>query len=105
VSGVRKGGDEKQVGLIRRIQEQYHYRYGSLREREAPRRDYGKRESRKKVARLMRENGLNTLGRRKFILTTGSNHGLEVCGNIPNRQFQAGRGGENWMPGISDGGP
>jgi hypothetical protein len=29
VSGVRKGGDAEPADLIRRIQEQHHYRYGS----------------------------------------------------------------------------
>ncbi|MDR2245404.1 MAG: hypothetical protein LBE17_01820, partial [Treponema sp.] len=33
-------------------------------------------------------------GRRKFIPTTNSNHGLPVCENILNREFQAGRDGE-----------
>jgi transposase InsO family protein len=93
-SGVRKEGDEELVGLIGRIQERHHYRYGSPRVREALRRDYGKRVSRKKVARLMREHGLNARRRRKFIPTTNSNHGLEVCENILNREFQAEWGGE-----------
>jgi transposase-like protein len=42
-SGERKEGDAEPVDLIRRIQEQHHYRYGSPRVREALRRDYGKR--------------------------------------------------------------
>ncbi|MDR1090181.1 MAG: dynamin family protein, partial [Prevotella sp.] len=48
---------------------------------ETKRQDYGKRASLKKVAQLMRENGLNARRRRKFIPTTNSNHGLEVCEN------------------------
>jgi hypothetical protein len=50
-SGGKQEGDEELTGLIRLIQEQHHYRYGSPRVREALRRDYGKRVSRKKVAR------------------------------------------------------
>jgi transposase InsO family protein len=61
--------------------------------REAPRRDYGKQVSRKKAALLMRENGLNARGRRKFIPTTRSNHGLEVRDNILSREFQVDRAG------------
>jgi transposase InsO family protein len=76
VSGGRKKADAELVDLIRRRQEQHHYRYGSPRVRETLRRDYGRRVSRKKVARLMRENGLNARHRRKFIPTTNSNHGL-----------------------------
>jgi hypothetical protein len=62
--------------------------------REELRRVYGKRVSRKKVARLMREQGLNARQRRKFIPTTNSNHGLTVCENLLNREFHAGQGGE-----------
>jgi transposase InsO family protein len=69
--------------------------------KEALRRDYGKRVSLKKAARLMRENGLNARRRRKFIPTTNSNHGLEVCENILNREFQAERGGEKWVSDIT----
>jgi hypothetical protein len=61
--------------------------------RETLRRDYGRQVSRKKAARLMRENSLNAKGRKKFIPTTNSNHGLAICENILNREFQAGRGG------------
>jgi transposase InsO family protein len=101
VSGVRKGGDEEPVDLIRRIQEQHHYRYGSPRVREVLRRDYDRRVSLKKVARMMRENGLNARGRRKFIRTTNSNHGFAVCDNVLNREFQAGRCGEKWASDIT----
>jgi transposase len=58
-SSRRAEEDGELVRLIREIVEQHHYRYGSPRVWEALRRDYGKRVSRKKVARLMRENGLN----------------------------------------------
>jgi transposase InsO family protein len=65
--------------------------------REELRRKYGKRVSRKKVARLVREQGLHARQRRKFIPTTNSNHGLEVCENLLNRGFHAGHGGEKWV--------
>jgi transposase InsO family protein len=45
----------------------------------------------------MREHGLNARRRRKYIPTTRSNHGLEVCENILNRQFYAGKPGEKWV--------
>jgi transposase InsO family protein len=101
VSARRKEADAELVDLIRRIQEQHHYRYGSPRVREALDREYGKRVSRKKVARLMRENGLNARRRRKFIPTTNSNHGLPVCENNLNREFHADRGGEKWVSDIT----
>jgi transposase InsO family protein len=68
--------------------------------REALRREYGKRVSRKKAARLMRENGLNARRRRKFIPANNSNHGFPVCGNLLNREFHAEWAGAKW--GSSD---
>ncbi|MDR3114517.1 MAG: IS3 family transposase [Treponema sp.] len=68
--------------------------------REVLRNTYGKRVSLKKVARLMRENGLNARRRRKCIPTTNSNHGLPVCENVLNRKFQAETAGAKWV--LSD---
>jgi transposase InsO family protein len=62
VSTRREEEDAELVRLIREIVEQQRYRYGSPRVRETLRRDYGKRVSGKKVARLMREHGLNARG-------------------------------------------
>jgi transposase InsO family protein len=50
--------------------------------REALRREYGKRVSPKKAARLMRENGLNARQMRKFIPATNPDHGLPVRENL-----------------------
>jgi transposase InsO family protein len=77
VSEGRRKADADLVHLIREIATRHHQRYGILRVREELRRVYGKRVSRKKVARLMREHGLNARRRRKFIPTTNSNHALE----------------------------
>jgi transposase InsO family protein len=93
-SGGRREADMELVGLIVRIQEQHHYRYGSPRVGEALGRDHGKRVSRKKAARLMREIGLNARGRRKVVPATNPNHGLPVCENVLNREFRADRDGE-----------
>jgi transposase InsO family protein len=101
VSERRDKIDAELVDLIRQIQERHHYRYGSPRVWETLRRDYGKRVSRKKVARLMRENGLNARQRRKFIPTTNSNHGLPVGENLLNRQFHAEGGGQKWVSDIT----
>jgi hypothetical protein len=67
VSPRRREADAELVDLIRRIQEEHHYRYGSPRVR------------------------------RKFIPTTRSNHGLEVCENILNREFQTELAGTKWV--------
>jgi transposase InsO family protein len=89
------------IRLIRETQSAHHHRYGSPRVREALWRDHGIRASRKKVAALMRENGLNARMRRKFIPTTNSRHGLPVCDNLLDRQFHAERGGEKWVSDIT----
>jgi transposase InsO family protein len=101
VSERRKEADAELVDLIRLIQEKHHYRYGSPRVREELRNSYGKRISLKKVARLMRENGLHAKRRRKYIPTTESNHGLPVCKNILNRAFHAEGSGEKWVSDIT----
>jgi transposase InsO family protein len=62
---------------------------------------YGKRVSLKKVARLMRENGLNAKRRRRFIPTTDSKHAFMVNENILNRQFHVERGGQKWVSDIT----
>jgi transposase InsO family protein len=82
------------VRLIRQIQEKHHYRYGSPRVREELLNSHGKRLSLKKAARLTRGNGLNARGRRKYIPAANSNHGLPVCENILNREFQADGAGQ-----------
>jgi hypothetical protein len=59
----------------------------------------GANEILKKVAQLPRENGLNARRKRKFIPTTNSNHGLPVCENPLNREFQA--AGAKWVSDIT----
>jgi hypothetical protein len=106
VSQRRSREDAELLRLIREIVLKHHRRYGSPRVREELRRDYGKRASLKKVARLMRENGLNARRRRKFIPTTNSNQetygfSLPMCENLLDRQFHAEKGGQKWVSGIT----
>jgi transposase InsO family protein len=97
VSERRNKRDAELVHLIREIQRTHHNRYGSPRVREALRKEYGKRVSRKKVAALMRENRLNARIRRRHIPTTNSRHGLPVCVNILDRDFHAEADGQKWV--------
>jgi transposase InsO family protein len=101
VSNRRKEADAELVRLIRQIVERHRRRYGSPRVRKELLREYGRRVSLKKVARLMRENGLNAKRRRKFIPTTDSKHTLAVCENILNRGFHAEKCGEKWVSDIT----
>jgi transposase InsO family protein len=49
----------------------------------------------------MRENRLHARGKRRFIVTTDSRHGLAVCANILSRTFHAERAGEKWVSDIT----
>jgi len=101
VSQRRSIADAELIRLIRKIVIRHHRRYGSPRVRRDLRDVYGKRVSLKKVARLMRENGLNARRKRRYIPTTDSNHALAVCENILNREFHAERGGQKWVSDIT----
>jgi putative transposase len=97
----RKADDAELIRLILEIVAKHHRRYGSPRVRRELRDTYGKRVSLKKVARLMRENGLNARKSRKFIPTTDSNHTLTVFENILSREFYAETGGVKWVSDIT----
>jgi len=97
----RKADDAELVRLILEIAAKHHRRYGSPRVRRELRDTYGKRVSLKKVARLMRENGLNARKGRKHIPTTDSNHALAVFENILSREFYAESGGAKWVSDIT----
>jgi len=101
VSQRRGIADAELLRLIREIVARHHRRYGSPRVRVELRVVYGKRVSLKKVARLMRENGLNAHRGRKFIPTTDCNHTFVVSENILNREFYAGKAGQKWVSDIT----
>jgi transposase InsO family protein len=101
VPGRRKSNDDELIRIIREIVFRHHRRYGSPRVRQELRNKYGKRVSLKKVARIMRENGLNARKRMKYIPTTDSKHGLPVCENILNQIFYAEKSGEKWVSDIT----
>jgi len=89
------------IDLIREIVLRHHRRYGIDRVRKELWVKHGINVSRKKVARLMRENGLNARRKRKFIPTTDSKHSLPVCENILNREFRAEQPGQKWVSDIT----
>jgi transposase InsO family protein len=102
VSTSRAQKDKYLVSLIEQIVKKNNYCYGSPRVRIQLRRVYGIWVSRKKVARLMRENHLNARRRRKYIIpTTNSRHKLPVAQNILSRNFQAASGGMKWVSDIT----
>jgi putative transposase len=95
---------EAEAGLRGRIGRIFAARrrtYGSPRVHAEPRRQ-GRRHSRRRVARLMREMGLRARrGRRRPPRTTDSRHDLPVAPNLLDRNFVAGRPDAVWLADIS----
>lgn len=54
-----------------------------------------------RVARLMREAGIRAKTKRKYRVTTNSNHNLLVAPNLLNRQFTMDRPNEVWLSDIT----
>ena len=86
--------------LINQIFEDHRKRYGSPRVWEELK-TVGWRVSRKRVERIMREQKLVALGRRKRIYTTDSRHGNTFTKNILNQNFHAEFPGEKWVSDIT----
>ena len=53
--------------------------------------------SRKRVIRLMQENGLKARTRKRFKLTTMSGHDQPVAANLLDRQFEAAAPNQRWV--------
>jgi putative transposase len=58
--------------------------------------------SRKRVIRLMREDGLRGRGRRRFKSTTDSKHNLPIAPNILARDFTANAPNERWVGDVTE---
>ena len=82
----RKLTDEMLRRSIRREFADSGARYGAPRVQKALDAQ-GQSTSRKRVARLMRQDGLIARHRRRFIHTTDSRHGFAVAPNLVNRNF------------------
>ena len=61
----------------------------------------GIRISRKRVARLMREQGLRGRGKKAFVRTTDSQHDLPVVSNLLDRDFTATAPNERWVGDVT----
>lgn len=74
--------------------------YGSPRIR-SELRERGRRVSRKRVARLMRQEGIQGRRRPKFRKITDSNHKLPVAENVLDRNFTASKPDKAWVADIT----
>jgi len=57
--------------------------------------------SRHRVARLMRQNGIVSKHKRKFRVTTNSNHSYPIAENLLQRQFDVSEPGQCWVSDIT----
>ena len=93
--------DAELICLILEIVINNKWNYGSPRVKRDLLKLHGKRVSLKKVAKMMREHGLNARRRKKYIPTTDSRHSFPVCKNILNREFYAEKPGQKWVSDIT----
>jgi transposase InsO family protein len=98
--GKREKDNHVLANEIRRIFNKHKGRYGSPRVWEELK-GLGWRVSRKRVERLMREQGLKARRRRKWVRTTDSRHSLSVAENLLNREFYADGPGQKWVSDIT----
>jgi putative transposase len=96
----RKTEDDALSQLIKEIHEESNREYGSPKIHQELRRR-GKRCGRKRVARLMRKDGLKAKTIRKFKATTNSDHSLPVAANLLNRDFSPAEPNKAWVADIT----
>ena len=96
----RKMADTELLTKIEEIYVQSRHTYGSPRIH-AVLRDQGIRCSCKRVARLMRQAGLQVKRKRSYKVTTQSNHNLPVAPNLLKQQFTADRPNQIWLADIT----
>jgi putative transposase len=75
--------------------------YGSPRIKSELLEEKGKQVSRHRINRLMRQAGLITKFKRKFVVTTKSNHGNNIADNVLNREFEAAQPNQKWVSDIT----
>jgi transposase InsO family protein len=92
--------DEALVEEIQEIYEDNWQTYGSPRIH-VELRDRGLRCSRKRVARLMREQGLCVKSKRRRVVTTDSRHSDPVAPNLLKQEFEAAEPNQKWLTDIT----
>ena len=93
---VHARDDRRLTVLVRASFEESKQRYGSPRIHE----DLIEQEehvSRKRVVRLMQEDGLQARARKRYKITTMSDHDQPVAANLLDRQFEAAAPNQRWV--------
>lgn len=93
---VRTREDQVLAVAVAAIYAENHGRYGSPRVR-MELRERGQRTGRKRIARLMRIQGLRARPRRRYRTTTDSRHGLPVSPNLLARRFAVAQPNTAWV--------
>ncbi|NJN74848.1 MAG: IS3 family transposase [Limnothrix sp. RL_2_0] len=96
----RKKKDEILESKIQIIHNKSNKRYGSPRIHSALK-DEGERVSRKRVARIMRENKIVSISKKRFKATTNSKHSFPVCSNLLNQNFHSQAPNQAWVGDIT----
>jgi putative transposase len=97
---ARHGGDTQLRVEIQGLFRKFRRRYGSPRlYRELKKQ--GVRTSRKRVARLMREAELRARARRRYVVTTYSEHSEAIAPNLLERCFAVGEPDRAWVADIT----
>jgi transposase InsO family protein len=96
----RHQGDRRLLIDIRSSFEKSERTYGSPRVLKDLR-DLGQRTSKKRIARIMRENGIVAVQRRRFKITTQSGHNFPIYPNVLNREFHVEQVNRVWLGDIT----
>jgi transposase InsO family protein len=88
--------DETLAAVVAAIYAENHGRYGSPRV-QMELRARGQRSGRKRIARLMRVQGLRARPRRRYRTTTDSRHGLPAAPNLLARRFAVAEPNTAWV--------
>jgi len=96
----RREENERLLARIREIWRARRKVYGSPRIT-AELRSEGHRCGKNRIARLMKENGIRSLMRRRFKVTTRSDHRLPVAEDLVRRDFTAASINELWVSDIT----
>lgn len=96
----RSQENKKLLEQIIKIHEESQESYGSPRIHEELVRQEIK-VSRQRVARLMRDNGIQSKIRKKYKCTTDSKHNLRIAPNLLNREFKVDRPSKVWVSDLT----
>jgi transposase InsO family protein len=89
--------DRRLAVLVREVHDLSRKRYGAPRVQEELAATNGIHLSRKRVGRLMRQEGLRARPRKRFKNTTMSEHDQPVAANVLGRNFQATAPNQKWV--------